>query len=152
MAATEVEDLEPGPWVDELVRIWQRDGELDPDTVAREGARKSSPLYQFFTHSPGDALRKLNRIEAGRLIRRAEVIIEVEGGEVHKYRAFLHTDTKQYQPTGIAMSRKDLREQVLGRMQSDIQIMIGRYEKYASIAEVDGAIKLLRRWLKAHGE
>jgi len=118
--------------------------------VAREGRNPASPLYPYFTHDAGEALDKLNRIEAGRLIRRAEVLIRVEGGETHRYRAFLNTADRKYQPTGTVMSKRAMRDEVLGRMRTDIEVMTARYEKYASIPEVLGVLTALRRWLKEH--
>jgi hypothetical protein len=147
-----VEDLERGPWLDELVRIWQRDGSLDPDVVAVEARNPASALFPYFTHDPGDALRKLHRIEASRLIRRAEIVLEVEGGEVQRIRAFPFVNAdKKYQPAGNVFSRGVMREEVLGRMRSDVDLFVSRYEKYSSIPEVGAAIKQLRRWLKLHG-
>ncbi len=151
MSAVAAEDLERGPWLDELVYIWKRDGELDPEVVKVEGRNPTSALYPYFTHNGKEALDKLNRIEAGRLIRRAQVLIEVEGGEVRRVRAFLHTADKQYQPSGPALSRKRMREEILERMKLDIQILTNRYDKYSAISEVSDALLQLRRWLKDHG-
>lgn len=145
------DDIEPGPWIDELVRINKRDGRLDREPVLNEAKRPSSPLHAYFTWDDGDAAHQYRLIQAGTLIRRAEVFITLEGGEVVRHRAFLHTDDHGYQPTARVMSNAEMRAKVLARLHSDMEVMITRYEKYSHLAEVKDAIAQLRRWMKRHG-
>lgn len=150
MAAVELDELEPGPWIDELVAIEKRDGELTTEAVVTAARNPASVLHPYLTHDPSEALDKLNLIEAGRLIRRAEIVLTIEGGETHRVRAFLNVPGQNYRSTATVMSRKDMREAVLARMQADVQVMVGRYDRYSGIPEVSTAMKELRRWLKAH--
>lgn len=151
MAAVALDELEPGPWIDELVAIEKRDGELTTEAVVTAARNPASSLYPYLTHDAAEALDKLNLIEAGRLIRRAEIVLTVEGGETHRVRAFLNVPGQGYRNTATTLSRREMREQVLGRMKADVEVMTNRYERYASIAEVSSGVKMLRRWLKAHG-
>lgn len=142
-----IEELEPGAWLDELKAIWKRDETLTAEAVTIAAKDPDSALYQHFTHDPQEAIGKLNLIEASRLIRRAKILITLEGGETRYVRAWLHTSSG-YQPTARVMSNGAMRDEVLARMRNDIEVMSARYSRYADIPEIADAMKMLRRWLK----
>lgn len=153
MSAVEVpiEQLDAGAWVDELVAIEKRDGVLLPEVVAVEARNPASPLHAYFEWDDEAAASAFRVEQARRLIRRAEIVLTVEGGETRQVRAFLHSGERGYRSTATVMSKKAMREDVLARMRSDIEIMTARYERYATIPEVSTAMKALRSWLKSHG-
>lgn len=143
------EVLEPTA-LDECMALWQRDGELRQEAVLAAARNPASVLHGAFEWDDSAAAEQYRLIQAARLIRRFYLTLEVvEDGKPRRLRAFLNT-SKGYQPTPTVMSNKRLREEVLARMRSEVEVMAARYERYSSIVEVGEFTKQLRRWLKDH--
>jgi hypothetical protein len=152
MAAVPVEhidELPSGSWVDELVRICDRDGELVREAVEKEARNPRSALHRYFEWDEAEGAYKYRLIQAGSLIRRATVLLTFEESTV-RVRPFLHTQEQNYQPTHRVLNNKAMRTQVLERMRSDFEFFMRKYEKYENIAGVSGPLKELRAWYKEH--
>lgn len=136
-------------YVDELLRIYNRDGNLDAETVVTEATPKGAPLHRYFTWDNKVAAHRYRVEEARALIRDAEVVLLREEKQF-KVRAFVNIDpggdsgSRGYMPTAVALADPASREILLRQLQRDVSVMVRRYETMAEAADL---IPLLTEWL-----
>ena len=73
----------------ELVGLLARDGKITPASVVAEATSPDSPLHRYFVWDDTDAARRYRLLQAGMLIRRCRVRVEVEPERTVSVRAFL---------------------------------------------------------------
>lgn len=129
--------------VDELLRLYNRDGKLTAEQVVSEATDPSSPLHGAFEWDDSMAAHRFRLDQARDLIRRVEARLTVEEGRTTKVRAIVNIDGIGYVPTVDALEQPDLRDRLFAQMRRDVERFIARYERFEAAA---GLVALLREW------
>lgn len=129
----------------ELERIRrENDGELKSAAVVDESRPENAPLHPVFEWCDSVAAEEYRKQQARRLIRGIKVVHESRKGP-HESRMYVNIrteDRQHYVPAVEAMSDKDMRAQVLGKL----HVMLMHYEQ--QIAELRG-LSGIRKGLKS---
>ena len=129
---------------EELLKIQVRnDGWLERKKVVDAARSDKHPLHKAFVWDDKIAGEKYREQQAGELIRHVVNVIEREGGEPLRIRAFVSVergDQRAFVDVDTAMSRVDLRNQVLRRALREAQEYRQRYDGLSELAEVFEAI------------
>lgn len=132
----------------ELERIAKaNNGQITPVNVLKNARSKSSPLHGYFTWDDGDAAEKYRLMEAGFLIRRVKVNVEMHDQDKPvSVRAFVNvssnvrddegkSDAGVYVPLHVALKVDDYRQQMIDNAARELASF---RTKYSIIKELSG--------------
>lgn len=118
-----------------LLRIYEEEGALTPQTVLERAADPEHELHPFFEWDDTEAARRFRLSQAGDLIRRCKITVRTGPEETHRVRAFLHVPPKDsYVPTDSALTED--RDVVLEQCLRDIEKVKLKYAGLLSFADV----------------
>jgi hypothetical protein len=118
------------PAAQELWRLYQATGALTPAQVVEAATDPASPLHDHFEWDDSEAARRYRLVQAGRLIRRCRVTIEVGEEEVRRVRAFVSVPTPErpvFVATDDALADPDRRDVVLTQARRDLAALRRKY-------------------------
>lgn len=122
---------------EELLRIYYRDGQLDPQIIVNEARPKGAPLHDSFEWEDGIAAEKYRLGQARFLIMRVRVIVETEPTRKERVRAFVaipgtSTDAggASYRHIVDVAEDDETMKLILQQMDREWRAMLNRYRKY----------------------
>ena len=122
--------------------IKQAAGGITPSAVVDDARGDNSPLHPCFEWDDPKAAEGFRLAQARKLIG-SIVVVEVGENPVNKEtRAFVHTSISEprYEPIEVAMSRPDIRAEVLARARGEIANWKARYAAYSEFARLHATI------------
>ena len=138
-------DLDPEIAAKALEVVRKR-GELTPAAVVEAARVATSPLHRCFEWDDSIAAEAHRLSQARTLI--ASVVVRLESEqkdiEVRAYISVPGSDGKKYEDTQIALSRDDLRRQLLDRALHELEQWEKRYRDLVEFTEVLDALKTTR--------
>jgi hypothetical protein len=136
----------PTTVLEELQRIYKRDGVLKPEAVVEEARPEHSPLHDRFEWDDSIAAERYRREQAGDLIRKVHVDVRTSKGATESVRAFVNLQSPGAEATDPSVdslagyfSLEDViqdserRELLVLRMKKDFQLFKKRYDVIADL-------------------
>jgi hypothetical protein len=131
----------------EIERLAKQNGQrVDAAMVLESASDPTSPLHDEFTWDDTEAARQFRLEQARELVRSIRVTFETpERKEVTinvmtTVASLDHAQRSDYVPLAFAMSRTDLRQEVLARAIKELESFKQKYEHLSELAEVIDAI------------
>ena len=126
---------------DELSRIYQQYGAIDPKTVVNESRREDAPLHRCFEWDDSKAAEKYRCDQARHIIRCITIAPVEESSSAAPIRAFVTTRvTPRYEPIQTVLESPDKRKSLLDQAKRDMQFFMQKYKVISDIAEVGHVI------------
>lgn len=116
---------------EELDRIYQAHGKLDPADVVEESQREDAPLHGCFEWND-QAAAELYRVGQARGIIRAVVTVDDKRPQLDGVRAFVHVENV-YQPMAVVVRSEDKMRLL---MQNALGELDAFRKKYAALSEL----------------
>lgn len=115
-------------------------GRLTPEVVVKDATKASSPLHKYFEWDDTKAAEK-HRLEQARGLIRTVVVRFNEDFDSEPVRAFVSVkvggdEQPSYQPTHVALTRPDLRGQLLNQAMDDMIKFRRKYNQLKELAKV----------------
>lgn len=114
-----------------LIGIYERDGKLTTEQVLTEAADPASPLHTAFEWDDQIAGYRYRLIQAGELIRKAEVTIQ----EMRVRRFVFLPSTDSFHPIEEATKRADWRAELVAEFQRDAARFHERWVNHKHVAD-----------------
>lgn len=122
----------------ELERIYNRDGAIEPEALVIESEKPSAPLHSCFEWDDKKAAHKY-RITQAQSIIRALVTVDDTGTGNRETRAFVSVQS-EYQPIKIVMNDKNKRAALLRSALIELNSFQRKYSDLQELAAVFNAI------------
>lgn len=116
----------------ELQRIYERDGVIEPETVVEESKNPSAPLHSCFEWDDEKAAHKYRITQAQGIIRAIVSVDEAE--QVPETRAFVNVD-REYHPVSVVIRNPEKRDTLLQNALNELRWF---EKKYNSLQELSG--------------
>ena len=115
---------------EELLSLVERDGFITPESVLEAAQDPESSLHQHFTWDDSAAAERYRLVEAGRLIRRYKITVEVEPERHVKVRAFTSVPGPEDRPVYERTERAlvEHRDVVFQQCMRDIAALRSKYQ------------------------
>lgn len=124
---------------EELERIYQAHGAIDPAFVVDESRPESAPLHPCFEWDDHIAAEKYRQNQARMVIRSVVTVQETHSGQPVSVRAFVQTET-EYKPISVAMSSEEQMEELLGTALQELSAFRRKYAVLSALMPVFSAI------------
>ena len=121
----------------ELQRIYERDGVIDPETVVSESQTPSAPLHSCFEWDDAKAAHKYRITQAQNIIRSIVVVDEAKQPET---RAFVNVQ-REYHPVSVVVRNPEKREILLQNALNELRWFERKYNTLQELSNVFAAIK-----------
>lgn len=121
----------------ELQRIYERDGVIDPETVVAESQTPSAPLHSCFEWDDEKAAHKYRITQAQNIIRAIVVVDEAKQPET---RAFVNVQ-REYHPVSVVVRNPEKREILLQNALNELRWFERKYNTLQELSTVFAAIK-----------
>lgn len=122
---------------DELERIRMTTGRLDAENIVDESRPEEAVLHCCFEWNDSVAAEKYRQQQANGIVR-SIIIRQAPVGSEHsepvEVRAFVHTETENYQPLKIVLADKDMKKDMLRTALRDLVAFEEKYKKLNLIA------------------
>lgn len=128
----------------ELRRIHDRDGSIQPEAVVNESRPVTAPLHNCFTWDDTEAARLYRERQARDLIRNIAIVSEesAQGSEKPEpIRAFFHVQ-KGYQPIGVVVQNVDMLQELKASALRDMERFCKKYEQITELRPVIDTIAM----------
>lgn len=135
---------------EELTRIYERRGELDPADIVEESRDEEAPLHPCFEWNDAKAAEKYREHQAAKLIRAVVTVEETTKGPQY-VRAFPHVE-QHYHPIRVVLSSKERTEELLHTAMRELVSFRNKYEILSELAGVFEAIDQLKDIVESHVE
>lgn len=122
----------------ELQRIYERDGVIDPETVVQESQTPSAPLHSCFEWDDEKAAHKY-RVSQAQGIIRAIVAVDEEKKQPET-RAFVSVQ-REYHPISVVIKTPEKREILLKSALDELRWFEKKYKSLQELSSVFDAIK-----------
>ena len=96
---------------EELDRIYQKYGELQPSTIVDESRASSAPLHGCFEWNDQTAAEKYRETQAREIVRQITVVSEATHNQSN-VRAFVHVQNA-YRPISVVINNEENMEELL---------------------------------------
>lgn len=124
---------------EELERIYNENGELEPSKVVDESRPENAPLHSCFEWDDGIAAEKFREQQARNVIGNIVIVDEVEEKETY-VRAYPHIgDT--YRPMYIVLENRDMTQELLQTALRELRSFEMKYRELSELAPVFDAIQ-----------
>lgn len=121
----------------ELQRIYERDGVIEPETVVEESENPSAPLHSCFEWDDEKAAHKYRITQAQNIIRAIVVVDEAKQPET---RAFVNVQ-REYHPVSVVVRNPEKREILLQNALNELRWFERKYHTLQELSNVFAAIK-----------
>ena len=121
----------------ELQRIYERDGVIEPETVVAESQTPSAPLHSCFEWDDEKAAHKYRITQAQNIIRAIVVVDEAKQPET---RAFVNVQ-REYHPVSVVVRNPEKREILLQNALNELRWFERKYNTLQELSAVFSAIK-----------
>lgn len=121
----------------ELQRIYERDGVIEPETVVAESRTPSAPLHSCFEWDDEKAAHKYRIAQAQNIIRAIVVVDEAKQPET---RAFVNVQ-REYHPVSVVVRNPEKREILLQNALNELRWFERKYNTLQELSNVFAAIK-----------
>ena len=121
----------------ELQRIYERDGVIEPETVVAESQTPSAPLHSCFEWDDAKAAHKYRITQAQTIIRSIVVVEEATQPET---RAFVNVQ-REYHPVSVVVRNPEKREILLQNALNELRWFERKYNTLQELSNVFAAIK-----------
>ena len=121
----------------ELQRIYERDGVIEPETVVEESENPSAPLHSCFEWDDEKAAHKYRITQAQNIIRAIVVADEAKQPET---RAFVNVQ-REYHPVSVVVRNPEKREILLQNALNELRWFERKYNTLQELSNVFAAIK-----------
>ena len=123
----------------ELDRIYQKDGELNPADIVDESRPDYAPLHPCFEWDDAKAAEKYREHQAGNIVRNITVVCDTQE-EPQNVRAFVRVQST-YQPMNIELQDVDKTQELLQSALRELKAFRDKYKTLVSLAPVMSAIE-----------
>lgn len=121
----------------ELQRIYERDGVIEPETVVAESRTPSAPLHSCFEWDDEKAAHKYRITQAQNIIRAIVVVDEEKQPET---RAFVNVQ-REYHPVSVVVRNPEKREILLQNALNELRWFERKYNTLQELSNVFAAIE-----------
>lgn len=121
----------------ELQRIYERDGVIEPETVVAESKTPSAPLHSCFEWDDEKAAHKYRISQAQNIIRAIVVVDEEKQPET---RAFVNVQ-REYHPVSVVVRNPEKREILLQNALNELRWFERKYNTLQELSAVFSAIE-----------
>lgn len=121
----------------ELQRIYDRDGVIEPETVVEESKNPSAPLHSCFEWDDEKAAHKYRITQAQNIIRAIVVVDEAKQPET---RAFVNVQ-REYHPVSVVVRNPEKREILLQNALNELRWFERKYNTLQELSNVFAAIE-----------
>ena len=121
----------------ELQRIYERDGVIEPETVVEESENPSAPLHSCFEWDDEKAAHKYRITQAQNIIRAIVVVDEAKQPET---RAFVNVQ-REYHPVSVVVRNPEKREILLQNALNELRWFERKYNTLQELSAVFSAIE-----------
>lgn len=122
----------------ELQRIYERDGVIEPETVVEESKSPSAPLHSCFEWNDAKAAHKYRITQAQGIIRAIVAVDETE--KQPETRAFVSVQS-EYHPVSVVIQNPGKRDVLLKNALNELHWF---EKKYNSLQELSGVFDAIR--------
>lgn len=125
-----------------LERLRKKHDIITPSLVVHDAENKRSVLHPCFEWDDSKAGRAYREDQARYLLRSVTVVIP-KGEKTQSVRAFVHVETEEttgYTSIEFAMSKKEMRQQIIDRALSELGDWQRRYDMYEELGGIFAAI------------
>ena len=123
----------------ELDRIYQKHGELNPTDIVDESRPTFAPLHPCFEWDDAKAAEKYREHQAGNIVRNITVVCDTQE-EPQNVRAFVRVQST-YQPINIVLEDADKTQELLQSALMELKAFRDKYKTLVSLAPVMSAIE-----------
>ena len=123
----------------ELDRIYQKHGELNPADIVDESRPDYAPLHPCFEWDDAKAAEKYREHQAGNIVRNITVVCDTQE-EPKNVRAFVRVQST-YQPINIVLEDVDKTNELLQSALRELKAFRDKYKTLAALAPVLSAIE-----------
>lgn len=121
----------------ELQRIYERDGVIEPETVVAESQTPSAPLHSCFEWDDAKAAHKYRITQAQNIIR---AIVVVDDAKQPETRAFVNVQ-REYHPVSVVVRNPEKREILLQNALNELRWFERKYNTLQELSAVFSAIE-----------
>lgn len=129
---------------DELQRIYERDGAIDPEIVVLESESSSAPLHSCFEWDNEEAAHKYRITQAQGIIRAIVAVDETE--KQTETRAFVSVE-REYHPVSVVIRNPEKRDILLQNALNELHWF---EKKYNSLCELSGVFSAIKEVIKCN--
>lgn len=122
----------------ELQRIYERDGVIEPETVVMESESPSAPLHSCFEWDNEKAAHKYRITQAQGIIRAIVSVNETEKSQ--ETRAFVSVE-REYHPFSVVIRNPEKRDILLQNALNELHCFEKKYNSLRELSGVFSAIK-----------
>ena len=122
----------------ELQRIYERDGVIEPETVVLESESPSAPLHSCFEWDNEKAAHKYRITQAQGIIRAIVSVNETEKSP--ETRAFVSVE-REYHPFSVVIRNPEKRDILLQNALNELHCFEKKYSSLQELSAIFGAIK-----------
>ena len=123
---------------EEIERIYNRDGFVDPAVLVMESKEESAPLHKCFEWNDTEAAKKYRITQAKEIVRSIVTVHETTNTEA---RAFVSVK-QEYLPISVVIKQPDTREILLNQALNELRWF---ERKYSQLSELCGVIQEIRK-------
>lgn len=128
----------------ELQRIYERDGVIEPETVVEESKSPSAPLHSCFEWDDEKAAHKYRITQAQGIIRAIVAVDETEKSP--ETRAFVSVE-REYHPVSVVIRNPEKRDILLQNALNELHCF---EKKYNSLCELSGVFSAIKEVIKCN--
>lgn len=125
---------------EELNRIYQENGRLEPAKIVDESRSETAPLHSCFEWDNNKAAEKYREVQAANIVRAIVTVVDKDDGTTDTARAFVTVETKNYEPLEVVCSCATKREILLQKALGDLDSFRKKYDTLKEIKPVLDAI------------
>lgn len=125
---------------EELHRIYEDKGQLDPTDIVDESRPATAPLHTCFEWDDEVAAEKYRRVQAGKLVRSITVVQENKKREPVEVRAFVQSK-ETYTPIEVVVNSREQMLELLSAAMSELRAFERKYAALSQLAPVFEAIR-----------
>ena len=125
---------------EELQRIYQEKGGLNPSDIVEESRNDLAPLHPCFEWDDEIAAEECREAEAGRSVRSIVTIQESDKKKPQEVRAFVHVQ-ESYHPISVVIGSKEQMEELLASALSELKAFQRKYNSLVELSPVFDAIE-----------
>lgn len=122
----------------ELQRIYDRYGVIEPEIVVLESEEFSAPLHSCFEWNDAKAAHKYRITQAQDIIRAIVTVDETD--QVPETRAFVNVD-REYHPVSVVIRNPEKRDTLLQNALNELRWFEKKYNSLCELSGVFSAIK-----------
>lgn len=127
---------------EELNRIFETHGKLDPADIVEKSRSESAPLHSCFEWNDAVAAEKYREVQAGDLVRAVVTVVEQKNSDPATVRAFVNVENT-YQPINIVIKNEDKSCEMLTAALKELQAFKTKYETLQALRPVFTAIEAI---------